>query len=920
MTLWVLATLLTASAAMAELAPYRLRCEYLENPMGLDVASPRLSWALESRDHGAAQVAYRVFVATRPELLAEDKADLWDTGRIESNQTLNLPYGGKPLEAGQRAWWTVRVWDGRGGPSLTASPAWWEAGLLRPKNWKARWIQAPQTLPADEAGWYAERPAPLLRREFILDKHVARARAYVTGLGYYELRLNNRKVGDRCLDPAWTCTDKRVFYSTFDVTELLSKGPNVVGMLLGNGWYNPLPLRFWGHINLREHLPTGLPRGICELHIEYTDGTRETILSDESWTAADGPIRRDNIYLGEIYDARLERFGWDDIKHEPDGWVPVVPATQPVGRLQALPMPPIRQRKPVRTVRLSEPKPGVFIFDMGQNFGGTVTLHARGEPGRPITLRYGELLNKDGTLNPMTSVCGQIKGPKIGGPGAPDLADQRDVYIPRSRDLEFYRPRFTFHGFRYVEVTGWQGRPPPDAIEGHPLNSDVQTAGGFVCGDETLNKVQEAFRWTLLSNMFGVQSDCQHRERFGYGGDIIATAEAAMMNLDMAAFYAKAVQDLTDEARPDGGLTETAPFVGIADEGYAGSGPIAWGTAHPVLLRELYRYYGDRSLVERHYEASRRWVEFLGHHAEGGLFIERGISDHESLVPKPVALTGTAFYCYNLRLVSELAGILGNKDDERHYADAAARVAAAFNQRFLDPATGKYDTGTQACQAFALYFGLVPPEHREKVLDVLIADIAAHKGHLTTGIFGTKYMLEALSRAGRIDQAWQIASVRGFPGWAHMIDQGATTLWEHWDFSDNTFSHNHPMFGSVSEFFFQRLAGIRPSEDAVGFDKVIIAPQMPEGLNRASAKHETIRGLIGCAWNRQGAQTQLEITVPPNVQTMVILPAAAEQITEYGRGLDRAEGVRVLESSPAATRLAVECGEYRFLIRPPIEQ
>ncbi|HOM52063.1 MAG TPA: family 78 glycoside hydrolase catalytic domain [Phycisphaerae bacterium] len=906
----------SAVGVVAEMKPVNLRCEYLENPLGIDVPRPRLSWQLESPYRNRRQAAYQILVATHPDRLTPDQADLWNSGRVESNQSLHVEYAGKPLISGMPAHWTVRVWDQDGAVSEFCPPARWEMGLLDPSQWTGHWISDSRPLPEAEADLYGVLPAPMLRKEFVLSKPVLRARAYVSGLGYYELSLNGKRVGNRRLDPAWTSYGKRVLYSTYDVTGELRPGANAVGMLLGNGWYNPLPMRLWGWLNLRERLEIGRPRGILQLNIEYQDGTFERIVTDETWRVGDSAILKNNIYLGEVYDARKELPGWDCPGFDDRAWRAAVRAPGNVGELRAQMVEPIRATRSIKPVRVSEAAPGVYIFDMGQNFAGTITLRVRGEAGTEIRLRYGELLYPDGTLNPMTSVCGQIKGPGIGGPGAPDVAYQTDTYILKGGgELETWTPRFTFHGFRYVEVTGYPGRPPLDAIEGHLMHSDVRPAGTFECSNPLFNRIQEITRWTLLSNMFGVQSDCPHRERFGYGGDIVVSAEMASFNLNMPAFYHKTAWDFADDVRPNGGFTETAPFVGIdafKDGLGGGAGPIGWGTVQPVLLWHMYQYYGDRRLLEDQFPLAVRWMEFLGEQAVDN-YIERGIGDHESIAEKVVPLTSTAFYYYNAELVSRIARIIGRSQEANRLADRAASIKASFNQRFLDTATGRYASGSQASQAFPLYMGLVPAISHGNALKVLLDDIAAHNFHLTTGIFGTKYMLSVLSDSGHADVAYRIVNQRDFPGWGHMIESGATTLWEHWEFSDNTFSHNHPMFGSVSEWFFKVLAGIRPHPEAAGFDRIVIQPAIVPGLEWVRARYDSIRGPIVSEWRIEDHRLIMHVTLPANTSALIHFPTPEiKEMREADRHIQQSQGIKLHRIERDRVIFEAGSGDYRF--------
>ena len=906
-----------AGVALGDVRPIRLTCEYMANPVGIDAAGPRLAWALESDQRGQVQTAYQVLAAGSEEALKADRGDLWDSGKVASNESINVVYGGKPLASGQGAFWKVRAWDKDGKASPWSEPALWEMGSLRPEDWTGKWICSDKPLPQRPEDFYADSPAPMFRKEFAVTGRVRRARAYVSGLGYYELRINGRKVGDRMLDPAWTSCAKRVLYSTYDLTDLLQEGSNAVGIVVGNGWYNPLPLKMWGRLNLREHLTVGKPRAIVQLDIEYADGTRDRVTTGPDWKVGDSPIVRNSVYLGELYDARKEQPGWDKPGFNDAGWRPAVAADELVGPLRAQMQPPIRVTRTVKPIGSSQPKPDVHIFDMGQNFAGVARLRVKGKAGARVNLRYGELLYPDGTLNGMTAVAGQIKKAGAGGPGAPDVAWQEDSYILKGQGEEEFAPQFTFHGFRYVEVTGLGQDVELLSLERLRMNADIEPAGSFACSSEMFNRIQKMCEWTLLSNMFGLASDCPQREKFGYGGDLVAASEFGMLNFDMAGFYAKVVRDFGDAARDNGGLTETAPFVGIDDEGLEkGVGPIGWGTVHPMLLWQLYQYYGDRRLLEEQYETARRWVEFLAAHAPGGI-ITKCIGDHESLVPKATAVTSTAYYWYNAALVARMAGVLGKADDAKRYAALAESIKEAFNKRFLKAQTGQYDIGTQAAQAFALYFNLVPAEHREKVLGVLVDDIVnKHGGHLTTGIYGTKYMLNALADAGRSDAAYTIVNQRDFPGWGYMLERGATTLWEHWEFSDDVYSHNHPMFGSVSEWFYKVVAGINVAVDAVGADKLVVRPAPVGDLTWVQGEYRSIRGKVASKWRIEGDKFFLEVQVPVGATAEVYLPARdAAAVFEADKPADQAPGVQFLRAAGDGVVYRIGSGTYNFFVK-----
>ncbi|MEN6407816.1 MAG: family 78 glycoside hydrolase catalytic domain [Thermoguttaceae bacterium] len=913
----VCVSVLGASAPDGRLEPTRLQCEYLVDPLGIDVATPRLSWALtisEAATHrGQRQTAYQVLVASSRSRLAENAGDLWDSGRVKSDATFGVEYAGKPLASRCRCYWKVRVWDRDGKASAWSPEAFWETALLDPSDWEARWINDGRATPDQVGDFFRDDPAPLFRKEFPIDKPVRSARLYVTGLGYYAARLNGADVGDRLLDPGWTDYEKRVFYSTYDVTSRIVQGRNCLGLVAGNGWYNPLPMKMFGRFNLRNYLTVGRPRVLAQLEIELADGTRQIIATDDTWKTAPGPILRNNIYLGEVYDARRELPGWDRPGLKDAAWTPAKFALESVGLLQAQPQPPIVATGKLKPVRRTEPSPGVFVFDMGQNFAGLARLRVRGPAGAVVTLRFGELLNADGTVNVMTGVCGQIKHGKENIDGEPPrLACQSDTYILSGQGDESYLPRFTWHGFRYVQVNGYPGTPPLDAIEGLRLSADVGKAGQFSCSNQRFNNIEKMVHWTFLSNLFSVQSDCPARERFGYGGDPTPTCEAFLFLFDMAPFYEKVVRDFGDAARSNGGITETAPFVGIASEGLGGqSGPIGWQTTYPLLLEKLYQYCGDVRIVREQYPTVRRQVEFLRSQAKD-FIIDRCLGDHESLDPKAIPLTATAFFYQDAAIAARLAKIAGKRDDAAEYRRLAEQIRQAFIAKFFDAQTGRFDLGTQACQAFALHFDLLPPEQRQAVVDVLLDEVRRHEGHLATGIFGTRYLMETLSRSGHAQTAFEIAQQDTFPGWGYMLARGATTLWEHWQYDDNVYSHNHPMFGSVSTWFFEDLGGIRADPNAFGFDRITIQPQVVGDLTEAKVRYESIRGAVACDWQIQDRRLRMNVTVPPGVTATVFVPTTdPSSVVESGRPASQSPGVEGL-AAPEGAVYRVSGGRYRF--------
>ena len=896
----------------------RLSCEYRTDPLGIDTSRPRLSWALSSHIRGQFQTAYQILVATSEDKLNESDADLWNSGKIISRESLNIEYAGKRLESRLRCFWKVRVWGKRGKVSKWSKTAWWEMAFLEEEEWSAYWINDGKENPVNDEDFCKDDPAPLFRKEFVVEKTVKKARLYITGLGYYEAYLNGIRIGDSVLEPAWTNYSKRVFYSVYDVMPLLQEGANCIGVTLGNGWYNPLPLRMWGRLNLREHLTIGRPCFIIQLELTYTDGTGKTVISDESWKVKDGPILRNNIYLGEVYDARREVNDWNLCGIDMRNWRSAAMASEQNRRLFVRPLPPIRVTTTLRPVKITQPSPGITIIDMGQNFAGWVRYRFKAPGGTRIRCRYGELLYEDGTLNPMTSVCGQIKGTRksrdgkearVGGPGSPEIAWQADTYIAKGKGWETYTPRFTFHAFRYIEISGYPGDITPDMILGLRLNSDVSEAGSFSCSNKMFNDIQTMSQWTFLSNLFSVQSDCPHRERFGYGGDIVSTNEALIFNYDMAAFYAKAVQDWSDSALDEGMLTDTAPYVGIQ---YCGVG---WALVHPLLQMNLYRYYGDRRTLESQYAVSRRWLGLV-QNLYPGFIVKEGLSDHESLNKTPSEELVTPLYFYSAHLLSKMAEILKRSADKKEYEDLKTKIKSAYLNKFWEPDSGRFAPGTQTSQSFGLYLGLAPEGDQDNAPIYLEKLIEDNQGHLTTGILGTPFLLDVLCRQGLSDIACRIVNKRTFPSWGHMLEQGATTLWEHWEFSDNTYSHNHPMFGSVSQWFYNWLGGIQAAPDAVGFDKVIIQPQVIDDLQWVECSHSSVRGKITSNWHKKEGCIFIEIQIPVNAEATVYLPNLINsQIYENGKLLVDSESIQFLKKGDRSRVYRVGSGTYLFEIR-----
>jgi alpha-L-rhamnosidase len=892
----------------AQIQPANLTCEYIVSPLGIDVSHPRLSWNLTSAERNQFQSAYEIIVGNNIKDIQQGKGNRWQSGKIASDQNLHIEYNGETLQSFTKYYWRVKTYDKNGLSSGWSSIASFETAMLQQKDWKAKWIGDGSKQFEKDEDFYKDDPMPLFRKQFSANKKIISARLYISGLGYYEAFLNNSKISNHVLDPGFTSYRKQVQYITHDITELLKKGNNTVGIMLGNGWYNPLPIRLFGRFNLRNVQQTGRPCVKAEIYISYADGTKQIIITDESWQTAPGPVIRNNVYLGEVYDARLEKSF-----SSADGWKNAALTDGPSGMLTAQMQPPIRITKVIKPVKITEAGKDTFIVDMGQNFAGVTRIKVKGSAGGKISLRYGEDIFKDGRLNYLTTVAGQIK--EIwrlnGGPGAPKTAWQVDEYILKGEGTETWSPRFTFHGFRYVEITGWPGKPTINDIEGLRMNSDVESNGTFSCSYEPFNRLHDVIQWTFLSNIFSVQSDCPAREKMGYGGDMVATAEAFIYNYDMAHFYAKAINDFTNDQQLDGGITEIAPYTGIADRGYGGeSGPLGWQLAFPFLQKQLYDYYGDKKIIAQHYDAFKKQMDFLQSKAINGVF-HWDISDHEAIDPKPEALSASVFYFHHASLAAEFAGILGKKNDSVKYASLAKNIGNAVVNKYHIPGTGRFDNATQSAQLFALWYKLAPDQIA--AIDVLQQEFERHNNHVSTGIFTTKMLFDVLRENDMSQSAFTIASQKEYPGWLHMINSGATTLWETWKYPDNAPSQNHPMFGSVDEWFYKSLLGINAS--APGFKKIIIKPQPVNEITWAKGNYKSVHGIINSDWTKENNSFKLNVTIPVNTMAEIWLPAVETNvITENGKSIKDPGDIKLLRYEKGYAVFSMGSGSYSFVV------
>ena len=734
---------------------------------------------------------------------------------------------------------------------------------------KAQWITDNRELPASDSLFYLDYPSPLFRKEFTPESKIEKATFFITAAGYYKATINGETVGKNELDPAWTDFSKRIYYSEYDVTSFLSDNENCLGVSLGNGFYNPLPLRKWGHRNLRNDLTVGKPTFLAKLVISYKNGKTEEVVSDGTWKYSLGPILKNDVYLGVVYDARREIKGWNSVGYNDGTWDFAQIGENPGGQLQKAFFPPVQITQEITPVAVSSPETGIYIVDMGVNFTGTYRIKLSGKTDDTITFRFGERIYDDGKLNPMTTVAGQIKRKGVGGPGAPEIAWQTDSYIIGDSSDAWFTPDFTYHTYRYMEIKGLDYEPSVSDIQGLFIHTNVDSKNSFSCSSELLNSIQVATERTFLANLVSVQSDCPAREKFGYGGDLNATSESFITNFDMQWFYRKTIYDWVD-AMNDSNFVDTAPFTGIQ---YCG---ISWESAFITTQYYLYLYYNDTEIIKELYELDKKWMDKAARiHPDG--IVNKGLSDHESMEPVPVQLTGTAHYLQCARIMQIFASVMGDSENEKRYADLAEKLKNIVKTEFWDkPVTAKINR--QTLFSTLLYHGIIPDDDLNAAKDSLLKAVQnGPAGHFNTGIFGTKYVLETLSENTSPENVFNIVNSTTFPGWGFMIDNGATTIWETWKESDNTFSNCHPMFGTVTEWFYRWLAGIRPDPENPGFKKFIINPSTPEGLEFVNCTYNSPFGEIVSNWKRQPGDIQYEITIPAKSSANVILPIGQSQ-------------------------------------------
>jgi len=1058
---------LSVVAAEETLRPVNLRCEYRRNPLGIDTLQPRLSWTLEPiepKARGQRQTAYQILAASSEVGLRSGQGDLWDTGRVESDRSIQVPYEGKTLASGMQVWWKVRVWDNQGIPSAWSQPAFWSMGLLKAEDWKGKWIgleggegkpeqlkkaqwiwtqpsggtrpfrrtieippdnplsdallylvgsgattlyvngkelrsakglddpislditqalhagtnvvavnvnasdNAPsgligavemelahgdtmavytddkwQTVPFSiypdtidfslhpdrnspwvpakilgpygmapwgEVGW-AERsvlPARMLRKDFTVEGQVKHATLYISGLGLSEPYLNGGKVGDDVLVPALTDYDKRVFYLTYDVTQRIKPGPNALGVILGNGRY----------FAPRHKVPPftrtfGYPKLLLQLEIEYSDGKVERVVSDASWklTTA-GPIRANNEYDGEVYDARLEMAGWNQPGFDDSRWQAAEVVKGPAGVLAAQPNEPIRVTETLQPIAITQPSPGVYIFDMGQNMVGWCRLTVSGAKGNQVALRHAERLRPDGTL-----YMDNLRSAKA-----------TDVYTLKGIGTEVYEPRFTYHGFRYVEVRGFPGKPELSSLEGREVHDAVEQHADFASSNTLLNQIYQNVVWGTKDNYRSMPTDCPQRdERQGWLGDRSAESRGEPYLFDVAALYAKWVDDIADSQDSKGSVSDVSPaYWPLRTDN------VTWPSSFIVVPDHLYDQYADLRVIERHYEGMKKWTTHMQTYLKDDL-MPRDVYGDWCVPPESPELIhsndparktegrvlGTTYYYHLLRLMARFATLLGKQDDANNFDQLADRLVVAFNKAYFDQPAGRYSNGSQTSSVLPLAFEMVPEQDRRKVVEALVRKIEEqNKGHIGTGLIGGQWLMQVLSDNGHPDVAYEIASQKSYPSWGYMSGKGATTIWELWngDTANPAMnSGNHLMLvGDFVTWLYENLAGIRPDPQQPGFKHIIMRPTPVGDLTYVKASHRSLYGDIVSDWKRDGDRFLWSVTLPVNTTATVYVPAKnAASVSESDRPAGESPGIKYLRMETGAAVYEIGSGSYQFV-------
>ncbi len=891
--------------------PGYLRCELLVDPHGIDVQRPELSWEIASRSRAVEQTAYQILVASSAARLAAGEGDVWNSGKVASDKSVHVPYAGKKLNSRMECYWKVKVWTSKA-ESDWSKPAFWSMGLLNTTDWKARWTGMDRAFAWDSVSKFARLSARYFRKEFTAGKKIKRATLYISGLGMYEAYLNGKKIGDQVLAPSPTDYSKAVKYNTFDVTAEIKQGANAIGTVLGNGRFFTMRQNY----KPQKWHTFGYPKMLLQLELDLEDGTRQTIVSDGSWKmTADGPIRTNNEYDGEEYDATKEITGWNEASYNESKWLPAMLVKAPGGRVEAQMSENMKVMETIKPVAIRALNADTFVLDMGQNMAGWLRIKVKGKAGDTVTLRFAESLDSTGHLY---------------------IANLRDAivtdkYILKGGKEESWCPAFVFHGFRYAEVTGLSGKSDKDDFAGDVIYDNMQTTGEFETSNNTINQIHKNAWWGIRSNYKGMPIDCpQRNERQPWLGDRSTGAYGESFLFDNSRLYAKWLNDIEESQTPEGSIPDVAP-----NFWYYYKDDVTWPATYIMVANMLYNQYGDKRSIIRHYASMKKWMTYMRtKYMVNNLFAKDSYGDWcvppespELIHAKDTTritdpkLLATASYYHMLQLMQRFAEIAGQPADVPAYKQLAAGMKKAFNDAFYHAKTRQYSNNTVTANILPLAFNLVPDGDGETIFQNIVSKtMNESKGHISTGVIGTQWLMRWLTLYGRADIAYRLASNRDYPSWGYMVANGATTIWELWNgntANPSMNSQNHVMLlGDLLVWLYEDLAGIKTDPQNPGFKVLLMQPSFVDGLDHVRASYHSLHGWVRSEWQKEGNRLTWKITVPANTKAVISIPAlSADAVTEKGRPAREAEGVKPVKMENGKAVFEIGSGEYSFEVK-----
>ncbi|MCJ8210012.1 glycoside hydrolase family 78 protein [Mucilaginibacter sp. RS28] len=898
---------ITAVVANAAITLSSTKCEMLVNPLGINTTAPRLSWVINSDARNTMQTAYQILVASTPEKLAAGKADLWDSGKVPSDRSIMVKYAGRPLTSRSACYWKVKVWTNKGESGWSAVNHW-SVGLLKPTDWSAKWIGWEAGFPWDSVSKFSRLSARYFRKEFAVQQPIKKAVLYIAGPGHYQLFVNGTQPDDQVLAESPTDYTKSVKYNTFDVTKTISKGKNALGVVLGNGRFFTMRPKY----KPKKIKEFGFPKLLLQLEITYQDGHRQMITSDDSWKfTADGPIRSNNEYDGEEYDARKELSGWNLAGFNDTNWLKPQLTPSPDGKLEAQMNEPQRVLQKIKPVSIKQ-SGSAWILDLGQNMAGWLQLKVKGKAGEQVTLRFAETLQKGGSIYTR------------------NLRDAKstDVYTLKGAGIETWHPDFVFHGFRFVEVSGYPGTPAIDDFEGQVVSDDLENTGTFETSDSTINHIYRNSYWGILSNYKGMPVDCpQRNERMPWLGDRAVGSLGESFVFANGNLYAKWLDDIEEAQTPEGAIPDVAP----AYWNYY-SDNMTWPGTYILVADMLYNQFDDKAPIEKHYASMKKWLDYMrAKYLKNDLMTKDKYGDWcvppespELIHSKDPArntdgtLIATAYYYHLLSLMKGFAILLNKPTDAAAFDGLMRKTATAFNVRYFDQNTFRYDNNTVTANLLPLYFGMVPQAYQQQVFGNIVEKIKENNVHISTGVIGTQWLMRCLTKYGRADLAYRIAANGDYPSWGYMVNHGATTIWELWNgdtANPEMNSHNHIMLlGDLIAWYYQGLAGIRAQSP--GFKTIEMKPAFDSGLSDVKASYRTPYGLIKSAWKKTGNGLNWQVTLPSNTKAVLAIPAKnIAAITIDGAAIAGQKDIKAAVEKSGLVKIEIGSGDYNFSVK-----